>query len=230
MRTYLIKGLSRKGIEVFAFSDAGAAARADESRFADHPTVFGAGEDDFASKLSGPAIVGLHNALIDEGAKPVERFATKGDGAKRLFALLTEKFSTIPVEPESKSVAGADAAATTNENEEDDMATKGKKTTKAAKPKKAPGEKKAKGAPALVREETYKGRILKYGVEGTKSLAQLVVLSKLADNGRNSKSRVKFRAKKVAALVGGTFSIDEKEIVTIKLPAGKTLDKIFGRA
>jgi hypothetical protein len=111
------------------------------------------------------------------------------------------------------------------------MATKGKTKKKAAPAaKKAKTPKAAKsGAKAVVREETYMGRILKYGVEGTKSLAQLVVLSKIADNGRNSKSRVKFRAKKVAALVGGTFSIDEKEIVTIKLPSGSSLDKVFGR-
>lgn len=182
----------------------------------------------------GPTLVRLHNALLaieaagkDENLyKPVNKFATKADAQRRTFALIEAIGSKAP-EAAAPPTAGEGAANDETSTNEDEM-KKGKKT-KAAKPKKAPGEKKAKSAGALVREETYMGRILKFGVEGTKSLAQLVVLSKIADNGRNSKSRVKFRAKKVAALVGGSFSIDEKEIVTIKLPAGKTLDKIFGK-
>lgn len=93
---------------------------------------------------SGPALVGLYNALgalaaanANENLYPVvTRFATRGDAARRIYALLDEKFKHAP---EVAAPSIGDIAATTNETttEEgtEDMATKkGKKAKlKAAK-------------------------------------------------------------------------------------------------
>jgi hypothetical protein len=194
---------------------------------------------------SGPALVGLYNALgalatFGEGNDafiPISRFATRADGQRRVFALLEANFKNAP-EAAAPPKAEGESAATTEtatEEKEAEVAKKGK-TKKAAKAKvpaakKDPKPKKAKGAKATVRENSSYGRALKYGVDGSKTLAQVTALVKLKDNGRNPLSRVKFRLKKVAALVGGTFEIDEKtSVVEIKLPKGVTLDSIFGNA
>jgi len=217
MVTYLILGLSRKDVEVFTFADVAAANRAIETRFANCSTSVVSEVGDLASK-SGPSLVAMHNALAPDGAKPVNKFETRSIGAERVFGLLESQFRNQPVESEAANSKVASAAET--QNGENEMAKKGKKAAKVAK--------KKNGTALAVRENSSLGRVLKYGVEGSKTLGQLVPLMRLADNGRNQKSRAKFRVKKVAALVGGTFEIDDKEVVSITLPKGKTLESIFG--
>ena len=175
MTAYLIKGLSRKGMQVFTYTDMAAAERASETRFREHPTTIAASHDDLSSK-SGPALVSLYNGLIPEGEKPIERFMTRSAGAERVFELLVKQYQHQPVESESASVAPADA---TTSNEED-MATKGKKSTKTAakktaKPKtpkapKAPKEKKVR-APRVPKDRNYKAEVVSKGSEKAKASA-----------------------------------------------------------
>lgn len=105
--------------------------------------------------LSGPTLAVLHNKLYDlaypdadNSESHVARFATKGDGQRRVFALLEDKFKTAP---EVAAPSTGDTAATPNDsgnsagtNEEgDDMASKAKKkTAKKTKTPKTPREKK----------------------------------------------------------------------------------------
>lgn len=139
--TYLIKGLSRAGTTVFTYSDAASANRAAEMRFPDAPTTVASEEADLLQK-SGPALVALYNGLVAEGVPPVNKFTTRADGARRVFVLLIDKYSTQPIEDESSNVAPDDDKSAGEDTNEDDMAAKGKKVKKTPKPKKAPRVKK----------------------------------------------------------------------------------------
>lgn len=240
MTAFLIKGLSRKAIDVFRFSDVVAARRADEARFREDPTTVVERADDLESK-GGPALVSLYNGLIEDGAAPVARFATRSDGARRVFAVLVERFSSLPLEDESKNalpVGEQGPGSETNATEEgDDVASKkGKKKAKGAtKPRIDGGPKKPKGekkAGALVREESSRGKLLKLAVANpgisVASLAKRADVS--AEGSTSAEQRVRLRLRKVAENVGGTvdFGTDGAH-VTVKLPSGMTLDKVFGR-
>lgn len=189
---------------------------------------------------SGPALVGLYNALrilADGHADPatqVTRFATRADGQRRVFALLEANFKNAPEvaappKVEDDSAANSETETTTNE---DDMAVKGKKKVKKAKAAPAAKKpKKEKGSKALVREDSSRGKLLKLAVNNpgisVKSLATRAEIS--GEGSATAETRVKMRLRKVAENVGATVSFEDEK-VAFDLPKGVTLDSIFGRA
>ena len=190
--TYLIKGLSRKGMQVFTYSDISAANRAAETRFTDSPTTVAASDADLMAK-SGPALVALYNGLIDDADKAIERFNNRGDGARRVFTLLVEKYAGQPVESESKNVDQADAksAGDTETNNEDDMATKGKKVKKAAKAKvaKAPREKKVR-EPRAKKDRSYKAEVVSKGSKARMDEALALISRKTGATAEEIKDKL----------------------------------------
>lgn len=193
--------------------------------------------------LSGPNLVGLFNAIsaaasgiAGENAYPtVSRFATRSDGQRRVFGLLEEKFKTAPeaAAPPASADPAAEPETTTQENE---VASKGKKAKAAKKPKKERAAKPVKvkkenGAKALVREESSRGKLLKLAVENPGiSLASIASRAGVSGEGSmDAKGRARMRLRKVAENVGATVTFDGEKVESFKLPAGTTLDKVFGR-
>jgi len=183
-------------MEVFTFADSSAAGRADETRFKDYPTTIASSEADLADK-PGPTLVNLYNGLIDEGAPPVNKFTTRGDGARRVFALLVEKYAGQAVEAESENVAPGDAKPAGDESNEDSMATKGKKAKKAAKAKKAPRIKservpkeKRVRAPRPKKDRQYKAEVISKGSEKRKADALALIERKTGATAAEIKDKL----------------------------------------
>lgn len=175
MTTYLIKGLTRAGTEVFTFTDDAAATRAAEGRFLDHPTAIFSNVGDLANR-SGPSLVAFHNALIPEGVKPVNKFETRTIGAERVFALLESQYQHQPVESEAANSKATEAAST---KDEDDMTTKGKaKKVKKAKEPKAPRAKKEKKV-RVKKDRTFKAAVKSKGGEKSKATALEMISRKM---------------------------------------------------
>lgn len=124
--------------------------------------------------LNGPSLVSLHNALIALAGidvPNVNRFTTRQDGQRRVFALLESNFKTAPeaAAPPKVDVPAATSETTTNE---DDMATKGKKAkkTKAVKVAKVKKVRTPK-APREKKVRQYKAAVVSKGGEKAKASA-----------------------------------------------------------
>jgi hypothetical protein len=227
MVTYLIKGLALKDFGVFTYSDAASATRAAESRFLDETTMIVSAEIDLEA-WAGPALVRTYNNLIEEGATPVNKFATRADGARRVFALLEDKYKNQPVESEAANSKATSAAATDEtkpKDGEDDMAVKGK-TKKAKAPKKDKAER------ATVQKDSSRGKLLALAVNNPgitiKSLATRADVS--GEGSMDAAGRVRLRLRKVLEKVDGATVTFEDGKVEVKLPRGVTLEKLFGEA
>lgn len=188
--------------------------------------------------LPGPRLAVLYNAIVDlafPGAdndeRHVSRFKDRPAGQRRVFALLEEHFKDAP---EAAAPSTVESPAAETETNEDAMAARGKKTAKkkaAPAAKKEPKAKKPKGAKATVREDSSRGKLLKLAVENSGGISIKSIASRAGVSGEGSTSaenRAKLRLRKVAENVGATVLFDDEK-VTFKLPAGSTLDKIFGR-
>lgn len=171
-------------VTAHATSEAAATALAGDVTVGGVTGVAVSGVDDLA-KLSGPALAMLFNRLIDKAVegdnseKHVARFKDRESGAKRVFDLLETHFKDAP-EAAAPSTGNTSAAESSNE---EDMATKGKKSTKkvakkTAKPKtpkapkapKAPKEKKVR-APRVPKDRNYKAEVVSKGSEKAKASA-----------------------------------------------------------
>lgn len=141
--------------------------------------VAAASPEDLA--LSGPALAGLYAKLADLagiGGTTPSRFATRGDGQRRVFALLEENFKTAP---EAAAPPASDTPAVTDETttqENDDVATKGKK---AKKVKVAQAGKKVRTpkAPREKKERKLKATIVSKGGEKSKAVALEMIQHKM---------------------------------------------------
>lgn len=125
-------------------------------------------EADLAS-FSGPSLVALYNALgAESGTPPVSRFTTRGDGARRCFTIIEEKYRNQPTEVAAEASSEPEGPADNETNEEgtDDMA-KAKKTKKAPKAKvvRIKKERVAKGP------RVHKSEVKSKGGEASKATA-----------------------------------------------------------
>jgi len=140
-------------------------------RASNSPTINGVAAASASDlNLSGPTLAVLFNKLLDKAVpgdnteNHVARFKDRESGARRVFTLLEEHFKDAP-EAAAPSTGNTSAAPETNN--EDDMATKGKKKVKkAAKAKvaKAPREKKVR-EPRPKKDRSYKDEVVSKGSE-----------------------------------------------------------------
>jgi ribosomal protein S25 len=100
-------------------------------------------ESDLKTTFGGPALAALYNVVKADDAAPVERFTSKGDGARRCFAALEARYQNQAVEAAAPSTVESTSAAN-NEEEGADMAAKKTKKAKVAKTPKVKKEKKVR--------------------------------------------------------------------------------------